>query len=65
MGGHSIAVYQPASRKQKAKATKLLKDKRADFISPANYSTGNRLDKLVRSIIDKIAASHSVGMMKR
>jgi phosphoserine phosphatase len=65
MGGHSIAVYQPGSRKQKAKAKKLLKDKRADFISPANYSTGNRLDKLVRSIIDKIAASHSVGMMKR
>jgi phosphoserine phosphatase len=65
MGGHSIAVYQPGSRKQKAKANKLLKDKRADFISPADYSTGNRLDKLVRSIIDKIAASHNLGMMKQ
>jgi hypothetical protein len=65
LGGHSIAVYRPGSPNQKAKARKLLSDKRADFISPANYSKGNRLDKLVRSIVDKIAASHSVRMMKR
>jgi len=65
LGGHSIAVYRPGSPKQKAQAKKLLTDKRADFISPANYSKGNRLDKLVRSIVDKIAASHSVRMMKR
>lgn len=30
-GGHSIAVYQPASKTKKARAEKLITDKRADF----------------------------------
>jgi phosphoserine phosphatase len=64
-GGHSIAVYQPGSRTKKARAEKLITDKRADFIAPADYSSGKRLDGIVRIIIDKIAANDAVRKMKQ
>jgi phosphoserine phosphatase len=64
-GGHSIAVYQPGSRTRKARAEKLVTDKRADFIAPADYSGGKRLDGIVRVIIDKIAANDAVRKMKQ
>jgi len=63
--GHSIAVYRPNSSKQKTKARKLIADQRADFIAPADYSTGKRLDEIVHAIIDKVAANHSVRVMSR
>jgi hypothetical protein len=65
LGGHSIAVYRPSSSKQKTKARKLIADKRADFIAPADYSSRKRLDGIVRAIIDKVAAAHSVRLMTR
>jgi hypothetical protein len=64
-GGHSIAVYQPNSSKKKARAEKLITDKRADFIAPADYSEGRRLDEIISAIIDKIAANNGVRMMMR
>jgi haloacid dehalogenase-like hydrolase len=64
-GGHSIAVYQPSSSKKKAHAEKLITDKRADFIAPADYSEGRRLDEIISAIIDKIAANNGVRMMMR
>jgi hypothetical protein len=64
-GGHSIAVYQPSSSKKKARAEKLITDKRADFIAPADYSEGRRLDEIISAIIDKIAANNGVRMMMR
>ena len=63
-GGHSIAVYQPGSKK-KARAEKLITDKRADFIAPADYSEGRRLDEIVSAIIEKIAANNGVRVMMR
>jgi hypothetical protein len=63
-GGHSIAVYRSKSRKQKVRAKKLIFDKRADFIAPANYSQGKALNAIVCAIIDKIAAGHAVSLMK-
>jgi hypothetical protein len=63
--GHSIAVYQPASGSKKARAEKLITDRRADFIAPANYSDGKRLDTIVHAIIDKIAANDAVRVMTR
>jgi hypothetical protein len=59
-GGHSIAVYQPGSPSKKARAEKLIHDKRADFIAPADYSEGRRLDEIIRAVIDKVAAQHAV-----
>jgi hypothetical protein len=64
-GGHSIAVYQPGSTTKKARAEKLITDKRADFIAPADYSEGKRLDEIVCAIIDNVAANDAVRMMKR
>ena len=64
-GGHSIAVYQPGSTTKKARAEKLITDKRADFIAPADYCEGRRLDEIVCAIIDKVAANDAVRMMKR
>ena len=63
--GHSIAVYRPGSTKQKTKASKLITDRRADFIAPANYSKGKQLDKIIHAIIDKIAAGTAVSALVR
>ena len=52
-------------RLQKARAEKLITDRRADFIAPANYSEGKRLDTIVHAIIDKIAANDAVRVMTR
>lgn len=52
-GGKSIAVYQNRKRKQ---AEQLLRDRRVDFITPANYSAESELETIVQEIIRKIAA---------
>ena len=64
-GGHSIAVYQPSSPTKKARAEKLITDKRADFIAPADYQEGRSLDKIICAIIEKIAANNAVQTMMR
>jgi hypothetical protein len=64
-GGHSIAVYRPGSTKQKTKASKLITDRRADFIAAADYSKGKQLDKIMHAIIDKIAAGTAVSALVR
>jgi hypothetical protein len=64
-GGHSIAVYQPSSATKKARAEKLITDKRADFIAAADYSKDGRLNEIVCAIVDKVAANDAVRTMKR
>jgi len=51
-GGHSVAVYQKG---QKQKVADLLIHKRVDFISLADYSPDQELDKLVKRIIDRMS----------
>jgi phosphoserine phosphatase len=64
--GHAIAVYDPKKRKSKNRrsgkeiAESLIKDGRADFATSADYSEGSSLDKLVKGLIDKIAANEKV-----
>jgi hypothetical protein len=41
---------------RQCEAEKLLGENRVDFVSPADYSEGGRLDRIVHTIIDKIAA---------
>lgn len=50
-GGYSIAVYQ---RGRRGKVEDLLRDKRVDFILPADYSEGSELDSTVRDILCKM-----------
>lgn len=62
-GGHSIAVYNSENAQKKAVAEKLLRQGRVNFITPANYSHGSRIFKVVCSIIDKIKADYMLKNM--
>ena len=53
-GGCAIAVYQ---ENNKAKVEDLLRSDRVDFIFPADYRKGGRLDKTVHNLIKKMAIS--------
>lgn len=56
LGGHSIAVYKPKTRGAKAKAAKLIKDERVNFIASADYSNRGSIDTIVKAVLDKIAS---------
>jgi hypothetical protein len=50
-------VYNPSEEQaQRPAAEKLLGENRVDFVTPADYSEGRALDRIVHTIIDKIAA---------
>ena len=53
-GGNSIAVYKPRTRGAKTKTEKLLSEGRINFIAPADYRNGSTIDKVVKTIMDKI-----------
>jgi hypothetical protein len=59
-GGYAIAVYDPAKRKQKHKPSakqvclELIDQQRADYALPADYSDGADLDRMIKSVIDKL-----------
>jgi hypothetical protein len=61
-GGTSIAVYDPAKRRKQDKPSpkqvcqKLITDQRADFMAPADYREGSKLDLIIKSVISKIKA---------
>ena len=54
-GGQAIAVYQEANR---AGVEKLLRQKRVDFIYPADYRAGGGLERTVKDVVQKMAVSH-------
>jgi 2-hydroxy-3-keto-5-methylthiopentenyl-1-phosphate phosphatase len=51
-GGCSVAVYKP--RSSKSLSEQLLYEGRVDFISPADYREGKKLDQIAKGFIDKI-----------
>lgn len=55
-GGKSIAVYNPASAKAGMTADRLIREKRADFMSAADYREGRDMETLVRLILEHMAA---------
>ena len=55
-GGNSIAVYNPKAERKKNIARKLLRQKRVNFICPADYSRDGMMYRIVCAIIDKIKA---------
>ena len=61
-GGCSIAVYKPRTRK--GKALELIDENRVDFVAPADYSEGKRIEKIVKSVIDKILAVEKLNDLK-
>ena len=54
-GGFSVAVYKPRTKGAKSKTEKLAKDGRVNFIAPADYRNGRKIDRAVKAIIDKVA----------
>ena len=59
-GGYCIAVYQPRKKGAPKKAQKYLEDGRVNFIAPADYSAGKKIDKCVKYIIDKMYAEQKL-----
>jgi len=52
-GGYAVAVYRPGGE---AKVAPLLSEKRVQFTAPADYSAGERLERLAFAMIDKWSA---------
>lgn len=50
--GQAIAVFR---KRKKDTAAQLISENRVDFITEANYCEGGELDRIVKSIIEKIA----------
>jgi len=60
-GGHAVVVYQ----KDKEEAERLIGENRANFAFKANYGKGSALEKAVKAIIDKIAATEILKRMEK
>jgi hypothetical protein len=59
-GGHSLVVYKPNTSGALKKSEMLLKEGRVNFIAPADYREGKRLDRIVKMIVDKIDVDHQL-----
>ena len=59
-GGHALAVYRPHTKAGNKHAQKLLKDARVDNIAPADYSSGSRMEELVKAWLLKIKAENDL-----
>jgi len=59
-GGTAIAVYNPKLRAKKSKLSPkqicqdLISQKRADYLAPADYTEDSILDKLIKTVIDRL-----------
>ena len=62
-GGHSIAVYDPQDRRAFDAMRQLIDEGRATYVCPADYTEGGEIDKLVKTIIDKIYTDNKIKRM--
>lgn len=60
MGGHSIAVFDPATADNIDDIKNLITESRVDYIAPADYTASSPIDNLVKKIIDKIKLDDSL-----
>lgn len=63
-GGHAIAVYRPLDRTAIEKSRELISEGRVNFIAEANYVDGSPIEKMVKAIINKVAADHALDDLK-
>lgn len=59
-GGHSIATYNPSNKGKEQTARKLFRQKRVNFMAPADYRQDAPLYRIVTGIIDKIRCDNSL-----
>jgi hypothetical protein len=64
-GGHSIAVYENTKRGAKKKAQTIIEDGRVNFAAPADFSDGQLVDRIVKSVIGKIASDTNLRSLGR
>jgi hypothetical protein len=55
-GGHTVAVYDPASAKARATCVKLLDAERVDFVAEADFRSASKLSRRVELLLDAIIA---------
>ncbi len=55
-GGHTVAVYDAGSGRQRAICVKLLEAGRADFVAKADYRKASKLSRRVELLLDAIIA---------
>jgi hypothetical protein len=53
-GGYSIAVYKPNAKGAKNNLNNLVKEGRINFMAPADYRNNSQIDRIIKSIIDKV-----------
>lgn len=63
-GGHSIAVYNPDQRSSQKELASLIHDNRVNHVCPADYTADAELDRLVKTIIDKMDVDERLEKMK-
>lgn len=63
-GGIAIGVYNPHT-KNMDKVMPLLKQKRIDFLTPADYSENSRIEQLVTKSLKKISESNALTRLNR
>ena len=63
-GGIAIGVYNPET-KNMDKVMPLLKQKRIDFLTPADYSENSRIEQLVTKSLKKISESNALTRLNR
>lgn len=59
-GGNAFAVYSPLIKKAKETSLKLLKEKRVNYIAPADYTENSDLDKIVKSLLITLSEEYKV-----
>lgn len=65
LGGTSVAVYDPENEKKREIAQRLMKQERVNYLCPADYMEGGKLDTLVKAIISKIKADETLNQLKK
>lgn len=63
-GGHSIAVYNPDQKGSQKELASLIHDNRVNHVCPADYTDGSEMDRLVKTIIDKMDVDDRLEKMK-
>ena len=63
-GGYSISVYNPNKEKKEKIANKLYQDNRVNFIAPADYSKGSKMEKIIKSILEEVAIKNTLDSYK-
>ena len=65
LGGTSIAVYPQRESAKRQEAHQLIADQRVNFAAPADYTENSRLDKIIRTVLERIAAEHELARLRQ